>query len=60
MSDICRNCEGKGHVLLGWTLISPLHIVLAPFERSDPAGLTRGKCTVCGGTGYRQKKEVER
>jgi DnaJ-class molecular chaperone len=54
----CKNCGGKGHVydacsamlfVVGW--------VAAIFERNNPNGLTREKCSVCNGKGYRKIKD---
>ena len=49
----CRNCGGKGHVLDGvFTVFSFVGLVLAPFERNDPRGMTRQQCVRCNGKGY--------
>ena len=58
MSDaqviVCANCKGKGHVLdaVAAVMMPVLGWVLAPFERNDPDGITRQRCTLCKGRGY--------
>lgn len=49
---VCPNCQGRGHILVGASMLSPLSWFLAPFERNDPDGLTRGECPRCDGEGY--------
>lgn len=53
--NVCRNCDGKGHVLDGAaTLVAFMSVLLAPLallERRNPNGITRQRCEVCDGAG---------
>jgi DnaJ-class molecular chaperone len=48
----CERCKGKGHTIVGVMLISPYTAILSLFERNDPNGLTRERCSNCKGKGY--------
>lgn len=50
----CPSCKGKGHVydaIIG--LLCPVFgWLLSAFERNNPEGFTREKCTQCKGKGF--------
>lgn len=49
----CKNCNGKGHVLDGSTLLLPVFgWLLAAAERNNKEGFTRERCEHCNGKGY--------
>lgn len=48
---ICPSCKGKGHVLNAVMLLNVVALVLSPFERSNPDGMTREECSQCDGRG---------
>ena len=48
----CPACRGKGHSYDAASLVAPLTLLIAWFERNDPKGVTRERCKRCGGTGW--------
>lgn len=49
----CPNCRGKGHVLVGASLLGgPIIWFAAMFERNDPRGISRETCPRCDGEGF--------
>lgn len=57
----CDNCEGKGHVLDGaaaFAAVASLYLIPLLFaEKNDQRGITREKCLICDGKGYRVVKD---
>jgi DnaJ-class molecular chaperone len=50
---VCPNCRGKGHVLVGASLLGgPVIWVCALFEGNDADGISRGVCQRCRGKGF--------
>jgi DnaJ-class molecular chaperone len=48
----CPSCKGKGHVFFGPALLNVVGWFIYPFERNNPAGISRVECRQCDGKGY--------
>jgi DnaJ-class molecular chaperone len=52
LTRTCPVCKGKCHVYDPVSLIMPLTVFVAFFERHDPRGVTRQPCGKCYGRGW--------